>query len=95
MRALRESHERCFLDWLAMDLEAKTADLGEFIRGLDDPADVVLKYLAATARSEYQLPDSALAMERELFHRDFETAAALVSRDLGEDLDGRESSQPA
>jgi len=88
-RALRESHERCFLEWLNLDLESKTADLGEFTEGLEDPPEMVLKYLATAARSEFQLPDSALPMERELFHRDFDTAAALLSHRFSGERGGR------
>ena len=83
-RALRESHERCFMEWLNLDLEVKTADLRDYITGLEDPPAVVLKYLGSAARNEFHLPDSALPMERELFHRDFGTAADLVIRDLSE-----------
>ena len=94
-RALRESHERCFLEWLNLDLESKTSDLREFIGGLEDPPAVVLKHLATTAGYEYQLPDSALPMERELFHRDFDMAAALLSHGSGGEPGGRDSSPPA
>ena len=88
-RALRESHERCFMEWLNLDLEVKTADLRDYITSLEDPPAVVLKYLASTARSEFHLPDSALPMERELFHRDFDAAADLVTRDLSGQWGGR------
>lgn len=82
-RALRESHERCFLEWLSLDLESKTGDLHDYIESLEDPPDVVLHYLKTSAKREYQLPDSSLPMERALFHRDFDAAASLVSRGLG------------
>jgi hypothetical protein len=82
-RALRESHEQTFLEWLEMDLEGKTRDLREYVSNLEDPPDVVLAYLAATARNEFQLPDGARAAQRRLFHRDFETAVALLSSRSG------------
>ncbi len=82
-RALRESHERCFLEWLGLDLESKTGDLREYIAGLDDPPDVILKYLLTTASSEYQLPDRSLPMERQLFHRDLNAITAVVRRGIG------------
>jgi len=81
-RALWKSHEQAFLEWLALDLEAKTADLREYIEGLDEDREVVLRHLASSARNEFQLPDSARASERRLFHRDFETAVALLRSDF-------------
>ena len=77
-RALKESHERCFIEWLGLDLESKTGDLRDYIDSLEDPPDVVLRYLMTTARGEYQLPDRSLPMERALFHRDFDAAASLL-----------------
>jgi hypothetical protein len=94
-RALRESHERCFLEWLSLDLESKTSDLREFVGGLEDPPAVVLKHLANTAGYDYQFPDSALPMERELFHRDFDTAAALLNHGFGGEWGDQGSSPPA
>lgn len=94
-RALRESHERCFLDWLNLDLESKTRDLREFIEGLEDTPEVVLRYLTTKHRNEYQLPDRCLPMERELFHRDFNMAAALLSHGFDKERVYRESSPPA
>ena len=82
IRALRESHDRAFREWLMLDLELKTADLQEYIAGLDDDPDVVLKYLASTAHNEFQLPESARAADRLLFHRDFETAVSLIRNGL-------------
>jgi len=79
-RALRESHLKVFREWLGLDLETKTADLRDYILSLEDPPGVVLKFLAATSRNDLQLPESARVSERRLFHRDFETALALLSR---------------
>jgi hypothetical protein len=84
VRALRESHEQAFLEWLTLDLELKTTDLREYINGLEEDREVVLRYLARSARSEFQLPDSARASEKLLFHRDLETAVALIRSGFGE-----------
>jgi len=91
-RALRESHEQAFAEWLKLDLETKTADLREYASGLEDPPAVVLKYLATTAMSEFQLPDNARAMERKLFHRDFEMVVELLRHASGGHSNGRGSS---
>ena len=83
IRALRESHDRSFLEWLLLDLELKIADLQEYIAGLDDDGEVVLKYLASSARNEFQLPEGAREADRFLFHRDFEKAVALLRNGFG------------
>jgi hypothetical protein len=93
-RAMREIHEQVFVEWLKMDLEAKTADLREYAAGLEDPPDVVLKYLASTPISEFQLPDDARKTERKLFRRDFEIVVELLSRGSGAPSRARGSSPP-
>ena len=90
--AMRDSHEQAFAEWLKLGLEAKTADLGEYAGELEDPREVVLKHLATTAASEFQLPDNARPMERKLFHRDFEIAVELLSRGACGHSNGRGSS---
>lgn len=82
-RALCASHERALLDWLKLDLESKTVDLRNYIDGLDEDRDVVLQYLARSAKNEFQLPDGARRADRLLFHRDFETAVALLRNGFG------------
>jgi len=77
-RALRESHERTFQEWLKLELESKTADLRDYVHGLEDPPDTVLNYLASTLQSELRLPESARLSERRLFHRDFEAAVTVL-----------------
>ena len=78
-RALRESHERTFHEWLELDLKTKTADLREYVTSLEDPPEMVLKFLSATARNDLQLPESARASERRLFQRDFEAVVAVIT----------------
>jgi hypothetical protein len=91
-RALSESHQKAFMEWLELDLEAKTVDLREYVVGLDDPPEVVLKHLARSARSEFQLPDGIRAAERQLFHRDFEAAITLLRYGFGGGSNGPGSS---
>jgi hypothetical protein len=82
-RALRESHEQTFVDWLKLDLESKIADLRQYIEGLDDAPPLVLNYLGNSAKNEFQLPESTREADRRLFHRDFETAVAVLRNVLG------------
>lgn len=91
-RAMRESHEQVFAEWMNLDLQTKTADLADYATGLEDPPTIVLKFLATTATSEFQLPDNARAMERKLFRRDFEMVVELLNRGSGGRSSGRASS---
>ena len=71
-KALRESHERAFLEWLSLKMEEKYYDLTNYLAGLEDPArEVVGHWLSARIYRTY-VPASARATERELFCRDLE-----------------------
>lgn len=94
-RALRESHERTFQEWLGLDLESKTADLQDYVVQLEDQIEVVLNYLASTIQSELRLPESARPSERKLFHRDFEAAVTVLIHAHAGDRDARGSSRRA
>jgi len=71
-RALRESHEETFLEWLNMPMREKKLDLGRHFSGLEDPVPVVVEYLLSTGAYRSQPPASALPMEQQLFCADLE-----------------------
>jgi hypothetical protein len=79
-RALQDSHDRAFHEWLRLDLETKAADLQEYVGSLEDPPEAVLRFLAATSRSDLQLPEAARPSERRLFHRDVEAILTVLTR---------------
>src|SRR5262249_45578568 len=44
-RALRESHESAFREWIHLSMREKKQDLTQHFAGLDDPVNVVVDYL--------------------------------------------------
>ena len=49
-RALSQSHEAVFREWLNLPLEEKREDLSEYLKGLDEPRAVVLRHWAKRCR---------------------------------------------
>ena len=71
-RALKQSHESTFSEWLNLTLAEKSGDLGTYLQGLDEPQRIVVGHWLRSDHYRPQIPDSARPMERELFHRDLE-----------------------
>jgi hypothetical protein len=71
-RALAESHERVFRQWLNLSLARKHADLQEYLEGLRDPKRAVLRHWAHNRSYRSYLPASARQSERRLFFQEFE-----------------------
>jgi hypothetical protein len=71
-KALRESHERTFLEWLSLTMEEKYYDLTCCLAGLEDPAQIVVEHWLNARIYRTYVPGSAREMERELFCRNLE-----------------------
>jgi hypothetical protein len=76
--ALKHSHERIFSEWLTLALADKSRDLGNYLRGLDDPQGMVAGHWLRSDRYRAQIPDSARPMESELFQRDLEALLQIL-----------------
>ena len=81
IRALRESHESVFQQWLRMPLEERAGDLRAYLRSLEDPEPVVAGYWLTSNHASLEPPDSARPMERELFRQDVETLLKIIRND--------------
>jgi hypothetical protein len=77
-RALRQSHEGIFSEWLKLALAEKSSDLGAYLQGLEDPKGMVVSYWLNSKHYRAQIPDSALPMESELFHSDLEALLQIL-----------------
>ena len=71
-KALKQSHERVFSEWLNLALAEKSLDLMNYLQSLDDPRRTVVGHWLRSDHYRAQIPDSARPMEIELFHRDLE-----------------------
>lgn len=82
-KALKQSHESTFSEWLKLALAEKSRDLGTYLQGLDDPQGIVVGHWLRSEHYRAQIPDSAHPMESELFHRDLE-ALLQILRNAGD-----------
>lgn len=66
-RALLQSHETVFAEWLNLSLAEKREDLSEYLHRLEDPPPVVLDHWVRVRAYRSYMPASARESERELF----------------------------
>jgi len=77
-KALKQSHERVFSEWLNLTLAEKSLDLMTYLQSLDDPRRTVVGHWLRSEHYRAQIPDSARPMEIELFHRDLEALLLIL-----------------
>ena len=81
-KALRESHEESFLEWLNLSLREKQLDLVDYFTGLEDPLNVVVDHLIRSGIYRSQVPVKARRMEQRLFCTDLEALLETIRNGL-------------
>ena len=81
-KALKESHQGVFQEWLNLPLSEKYAELLEYLQGLEDSSAVVLDHWIRTEAYKNLLPDGARKPETELFSRDLAALLEVVRNGL-------------
>jgi hypothetical protein len=71
-RALSQSHQAVFQEWLNLPLVKKREDLSGYFEGLEDPLPVVLDHWIRIPTYRGYMPASARPSERELFRTELE-----------------------
>jgi hypothetical protein len=76
LKAMRESHEQTFVEWMGLSMEDKLGDLSQCLADVEEPAQnppqhVAERWLRSRIYRTY-VPDSAREMERDLFCGDLE-----------------------
>ncbi|SRR5579871_6417490 len=79
-RALRESHEQAFAEWLNLSLAEKSADLQSYLAALEDPMPEVVEHWLSPGYLQTLIPAAARKASRELFRSDLETLLKLLRR---------------
>ncbi len=82
-RALRESHERAFAEWLTFRMEQQKADLDLYLSMLDQPKRILLQTWQRLAPYRNLIPSSALDDERKLYLLDLETHLEMLRNEYG------------
>lgn len=81
-KALRESHQLVFQEWLNLPLAEKYSDLTEYLKELEDPSQQVLDHWRKAQSYRSLLPDGARPMEIELFARDLDALVETIRNGL-------------
>lgn len=92
-KALKQSHEGTFSEWLKLPLAEKSRDLGTYLQGLDDPQGIVVGHWLRSEQYRAQIPDSARPMESEFFYRDLEALLQVLRNAADAEPPGRGSGQ--
>jgi hypothetical protein len=82
-KAMRQSHEGVFEEWLGFGIEQQKLDLELYVAGLEpDRAKIVVTWSKLEPYRNLP-PDSARDVEKELFLGDLETLLSLMRNELG------------
>lgn len=77
-RALRDSHEKTFGEWLSYSLEHQKVDLDLYLSGLDTPKKTLLQTWLRLAPYKNFIPSSAMDPERGHYLLKLETLLQLL-----------------
>jgi hypothetical protein len=94
-RALRQSHQQAFAEWLKLSIKQKKLDLTEYFAGLDDSVRVIVDHLLTSQIYRTQIPAYARRMERELYCSDLEVLLETIRGGLSEGASDPGSSRRA
>jgi hypothetical protein len=78
VKALRESHEAAFQQWLNLPLAEKNDDLREYLLALEEPQEEIVGHWLQSGVFRSYVPASAKKAETDLFCRDLETLLELL-----------------
>lgn len=82
-RALRESHQHAFAEWLCYPLDQQKAELDEYLSGLDGPVTVILQNWIRFAPYRNFIPAGTRDVERDLYSGDLEVLLEVLKREHG------------
>jgi hypothetical protein len=88
---LRQSHWRCFSEWLDSSLEEQKADLDLYLSSLSSDRKTVLETWIRTKPYLNLIPATALDVERRLYNSDLETLLELLTVVHGVSLSDRDA----
>jgi hypothetical protein len=83
LKALRESHEQVFLEWIGLTMQEKYEDLGQYLAEIDEPLSDVVDHWLRSKVYRTHVPSSARDLERELFCSDLEALLLTIKNAAG------------
>jgi hypothetical protein len=91
-KALRESHEQAFVEWIKLSLAEKHDDLVRHFASLEEPRRVVVDHWLRSRIYRTIMPSSVRPVESELFCNDLEALLETFRQSPSGDAPDRESS---
>jgi hypothetical protein len=82
-KAMRQSHEEAFHEWLQFSLEQQRLDLELYVAGLEPARSKIVATWTKLEPYRNLPPDSAREVEKELFLGDLETLLSLMRNETG------------
>jgi hypothetical protein len=82
-RALRQSHQQAFSEWLCFTLEQQKADLDLYLAGLEGNRRGILETWLRLAPYRNLVPSNTREVERQLYLADLETILELLRGEYG------------
>lgn len=82
-RAMRESHESVFGDWLMLELPEQKQDLSAYLRGLGEDLCRLIEVWIKLAPYRGYAPTAVRAADRALFQADMEILLDVIRAGLG------------
>ena len=84
-RALRKGHTQAFAEWLSFNLEQQKADLDLYLSGLIERKKTVVESWIKLAPYRHLIPNSARAVERQLYLADLQAILELLRNEFAGD----------
>jgi hypothetical protein len=94
-RALRESHEQVFVEWLSLPLPSKSSDLKEYLAGLEENSAVVAATWLRSGHYRNLVPDRATRAQKAQFLQESGTLLEMIRNAYGAGSPFPGSAQPA
>ena len=94
-RALRESHEQVFVEWLSLPLPSKSSDLAEYLGGLEDAPSVVATTWLRTGYFRNLVPESVTRAHKAHFLQESEMLLEMIRNASGAGSRFPDSARPA
>lgn len=78
-KALAETHENVFRQWLSLTLEEKFGDLQQYLAGLEEPSGSILAHWSNNQGYRGYYPSSARKSEKELYFGSMEMILSILN----------------
>lgn len=94
-KALKQSHEEVFQNWLNLSMSERSVDLRSYLATLEDTPDIVVEEWLRSRVYRIQIPTSASEAQKRHFLHDLKALLEILRNDFADESRTRNSSPPA